>query len=56
MAKIVGTIASSHSPTIGFALDRQKQDDPTGAPIFEAYKPVRHWLEEKNPDVSIPHL
>ena len=51
MARIVGAIASSHSPTIGFALDRQKQDDPTWAPIFEAYKPVRQWLEEKNTDV-----
>src|SRR5262245_47949589 len=51
MARIVGAIASSHSPTIGFALDRQKQDDPVWAPIFEAYKPVRSWLEAKKPDV-----
>ena len=51
MARIVGAIASSHSPTIGFALDRHKQNDPVWAPIFEAYKPVRHWLEEKKPDV-----
>ena len=51
MARIIGGIASSHSPTIGFALDRQKQDDPVWAPIFEAYKPIRRWLEEKKPDV-----
>jgi gallate dioxygenase len=51
MARIIGGIASSHSPTIGFALDRQKQDDPLWAPIFEAYKPVQHWLAEKKPDV-----
>jgi gallate dioxygenase len=51
MAKIIGAIASSHSPTIGFAYDRQKQDDPVWAPIFEAYKPIRAWLAEKKPDV-----
>jgi gallate dioxygenase len=51
MAKIIGAIASSHSPTIGFALDKQKQNDPVWAPIFENYKPVQRWLEEKKPDV-----
>ncbi|HEY4361327.1 MAG TPA: gallate dioxygenase [Bryobacteraceae bacterium] len=51
MARIIGAIATSHSPTIGFALDRQKQDDPVWAPIFEAYQPVRQWLAEKKPDV-----
>jgi len=51
MARILGGIASSHSPTIGFALDRQKQDDPAWAPIFEAFRPVRKWLAEKKPDV-----
>ena len=51
MAKIIGAVASSHSPTIGFAYDTQKQEDPVWAPIFEAYKPVQAWLEEKKPDV-----
>lgn len=51
MAKIIGGIATSHSPTIGFALDRQKQDDPSWAPIFQAYQPVRQWLADKKPDV-----
>lgn len=51
MAKIIGAIASSHSPTIGFALDRQKAADPVWAPIFEAYQPVRRWLAAKKPDV-----
>jgi gallate dioxygenase len=51
MARIVGAVASSHSPTIGFAFDRQKQDDPVWAPIFNGYEPVRAWLAEKTPDV-----
>jgi gallate dioxygenase len=53
MARILGGIASSHSPTIGFALDRQKQDDPVWAPIFAGYEPVRKWLAEKKPDVLL---
>ena len=51
MARIVGGIATSHTPTIGFALDTNKQRDPVWAPIFEGYKPVQRWLRDKNPDV-----
>src|SRR5262249_44946218 len=51
MARIIGAVASSHSPTIGFALDKQKQNDPVWAPIFTAYEPIRAWLAEKKPDV-----
>jgi gallate dioxygenase len=51
MARIIGAVASSHSPTIGFALDKQKQHEPAWAPIFEAYRPVQEWLAEKKPDV-----
>ena len=51
MARIVGAIASSHTPTIGFAYDKKKQDDPVWAPIFEAYKPIQAWLAAKEPDV-----
>lgn len=53
MATIIGAIASSHTPTIGFALDAGKQDDPVWAPIFAAYAPVRAWLEETKPDVLL---
>jgi gallate dioxygenase len=51
MARIVGGVASSHSPTIGFALDAGKQNDPVWAPIFKNYEPVQQWLAEKKPDV-----
>ena len=51
MARIIGGVASSHSPTIGFALDTHKEKDPVWAPIFENYKPVQKWLAEKKPDV-----
>lgn len=53
MARIIGAIASSHTPTIGFALDRNKRDDPVWAPIFAAYEPIRRWLLEKKPDALV---
>jgi len=51
MAVIVGGIATSHTPTIGFALDTHKENDPVWAPIFAGYKPVKQWLADKRPDV-----
>lgn len=51
MARIIGGIATSHTPTIGFALDANKHQDPVWAPIFAGYEPVRRWLAEKKPDV-----
>ena len=53
MARIIGALASSHTPTIGFAFDRNKRDDPAWAPIFEHYEPLQHWLDEKKPDVLV---
>ena len=53
MATIIGAIASSHTPTIGFALDAGKQQDPAWAPIFAAYAPVSEWLARKKPDVLL---
>ena len=51
MATIIGGIAASHTPTIGFAFDGNKQHDPVWAPIFEAFQPVRQWVKDKQPDV-----
>src|SRR5476649_2194188 len=51
MARIIGSVASSHTPTIGYAFDQQKQYDPAWAPIFDAYAPVQKWLIEKKPHV-----
>ncbi len=51
MAQIIGAIAASHTPTIGFAFDHNKQHDPVWAPIFEGFGPVRQWVKDKQPDV-----
>ncbi len=53
MARIIGALASSHTPTIGFAFDRDKRDDPAWAPIFEHYEPLRQWIDDKKPDVMV---
>jgi gallate dioxygenase len=53
MATIIGGVAVSHTPTIGFAYDTHKQDDPVWAPIFESFGPVRKWFKDKQPDALI---
>jgi gallate dioxygenase len=53
MATIIGAVAASHTPTIGFALDAGKQADPVWAPIFEAFEAPRRWLAEQKPDALI---
>jgi gallate dioxygenase len=53
MARIIGGIGASHTPTIGFAYDKNKRDDPVWAPIFENFAPLSAWLAEKRPDVLV---
>jgi gallate dioxygenase len=53
MARIVGGFACSHTPTIGFALDHHKQNDPAWAPIFKDFERIRTWLAEKKPDALV---
>jgi len=53
MARIIGGIAASHTPTIGFAYDRNKREDPVWAPIFENFAPLSAWLAERRPDVLL---
>ena len=53
MAKIIGGLAVSHTPTIGFAVDHNKQEESAWAPIFESFVPMQKWLDEKKPDVLV---
>jgi len=53
MARIIGGIACSHTPTIGFAHDKATGDDPVWGPIINAFAPVKGWLKEQKPDVAI---
>lgn len=51
MAKIIGGIGASHSPTIAFAKDTNKANDPAWAPIFDGFREVQQWVKEKEIDV-----
>ena len=51
MARIIGGIGASHSPTIGFAKDTGKQNDPAWKPIFDGFDVVRDWVKKKEIDV-----
>ena len=53
MATIIGGVAVSHTPTIGFAYDTNKQNDPAWSPIFASFGPVRAWLKEQRPDALV---
>jgi gallate dioxygenase len=51
MARIVGGIGASHSPTIGYAKDTGKQDSPAWKPIFEGFDRIRGWVKDQRIDV-----
>lgn len=51
MAKLIGGIGASHSPTIGFAKDNNKDNDPGWKPIFTGFQVVQEWVEKQNIDV-----
>lgn len=53
MARIVGSISTSHVPAIGGALAKRQQQAPYWKPFFDAYGTVRQWLAEVRPDVAL---
>lgn len=53
MGRIVAGIGTSHVPSIGGAYDRGKTATPAWKPLFDAYVPVRQWLQDLKPDVCI---
>ena len=53
MARVVAGIGLSHVPSVGPVVDRGKQGEPAWKPLFDAYVPVREWLDRLKPDVAI---
>ena len=51
--KIIAGIGTSHVPSIGGAYDRGRTQTPAWKPLFDAYVPVREWLQKIKPDVAI---
>lgn len=53
MAKIVGSITTSHIPAIGNAISKGLQDDPYWKSFFHGYDEVHRWLDEVKPDIAV---
>ncbi|BDX01785.1 MAG: class III extradiol dioxygenase family protein [Marinomonas sp.] len=53
MANIIGAVTTSHIPAIANAMANGLEQTPYWKPFFDAYPPVRDWLNEKKPDVII---
>lgn len=53
MARIVGAIGSSHAPSIAFAYDAGHGQRPEWKSLFDAYAPVRQWLNDIQADTLI---
>ncbi|WP_315708261.1 gallate dioxygenase [Brenneria uluponensis] len=53
MANIIGGLAVSHTPTIGFAVDHDKQKEGAWERIFDGFGPMQQWLAEKKPDALV---
>ncbi len=53
MARIVGSVSTSHVPAIGGAIARGLQEDRYWKPFFDAFPPTRSWLSGVRPDVAI---
>ena len=53
MARIVGSIMTSHVPAIHGAMLRGKQEEPYWKPFFDGFDAVHDWLAQVRPDVAV---
>lgn len=53
MARIIGSVATSHIPAIGGAIARGLQKEPYWKPFFDAFPPTRAWVSGQKPDVAV---
>jgi len=53
MGNVIGGLFTSHVPAIGNAITRGLQQDPYWKPFFDGFAPVRRWLGERRPDVTV---
>ena len=53
MAKILGSITTSHVPAIGRAIAQNLQEESYWKPFFDGFKPIHQWLGQKKPDVAV---
>jgi len=53
MARIVGSVMTSHVPGIGGAIARGAQGEAYWKPFFDGFGPVHRWLDEVRPDTVV---
>jgi protocatechuate 4,5-dioxygenase, beta chain len=53
MAKIIGSLYTSHVPAIGGAIAKGIQQSDYWKPFFDAFPPVRDWVATRAPDVVV---
>lgn len=53
MAEIICGITTSHVPAIGRAMHQKKENEPYWKPFFDAFLPVRPWLDANPPDAIV---
>lgn len=53
MAELIWGLATSHVPSIGAAMDRDRTGHPDWKPLFEGYRPAREWMAQHTPDVAV---
>ncbi len=53
MAEVAYGVATSHTPSIGVAIDKDREEEPYWAPLFQGYEAGRKWMADADPDVII---
>jgi protocatechuate 4,5-dioxygenase, beta chain len=53
MAKLIGSVSTSHVPAIGGAIAKRLQQDPYWKPFFDGFAGAREWLAKHQPDVAV---
>ena len=53
MAEVAYGVATSHTPSIGVAIDKDREEEPYWAPLFQGYEAGRKWMVDADPDVII---
>lgn len=53
MARIVGSVSTSHIPSIGNAIAKGLQHEAYWKPFFSAFDGVHQWLEGIRPDIVV---
>ena len=52
MAEVIWGLATSHVPSIGAAMDRQKTEDPNWKDLFDGYAPGPNFKKKTTAEIA----